>query len=148
VQWLRDGQPVPGATAATYAVTEADLGAQLSASVTASRAGYDVTTLTTTSTVPVKVLPRIKVQRIQLRHGVRLVIQVVARYVPVVQGNVAVRVKGGFHAKAALNQNGVARIVVVGLKQGVHPARVGYTGGPTVWKSVRKAAVRMPAPKS
>ena len=53
----------------------------------------------------------------------------------------------GIREKVALNKYGVARVVVTGLKQGVHPARVGYTGGPTVWKSVRKAAIRMPAPK-
>lgn len=115
--------------------------------MTTSRAGYDVTALAAPSTARVKVLPRIKVERVQLRHGVRLVIRVVARYVPVVQGDVAVRVHGGFRQKVALNKHGVARVVVTGLKKGKHPARVGYTGSPTVAKSIRKAAVRMPAPK-
>lgn len=147
VQWLRDGQPIPDAVATTYRVTPADLGARLTASVTTSRAGYDVAALSTPSTARVKVLPRIQVQRVQLRHGVRLVIRVVARYVPTVQGNVAVRVKGGFRQKVALNKHGVARVVVVGLTKGKHPARVGYTGSPTVSKSIRKAAIRMPAPK-
>ncbi|MDF1602434.1 CHAP domain-containing protein [Nocardioides sp. YIM 152315] len=147
VQWLRDGQPIAGATAATYTLAAGDLGSRISASVTASRAGYAATSLTTTPTVRVKVLPRIKVQRVQLRHGVRLVIHVVARHVPVVQGKVAVRVKGGFREKVALNKRGVARVVVTGLKQGRHPARVGFTGSGTVSKSVRKAAIRMPAPK-
>jgi surface antigen len=147
VQWLRDGVPIDGATAPTYAVTEGDLGTRISASITASRAGYDSAALSTEATAPVKVLPRIKVQRKQLRHGVRLVVQVVARYVPVVQGNVIVKVKRGFVKKVPLNKHGVARVVVVGLKQGKHPARIGFTGAPTVQKSIRKAAIRMPAPK-
>lgn len=147
VQWLRDGQPIPGAVAATYQASDADLGTRLSASVTTSRAGYDVATLATPSTARVRVLPRIQVQRVPLRHGVRLVIRVVARYVPAVEGNVAVRVDGGFRQKVALNKHGVARVVVTGIKKGKHPARVGYTGSPTVAKSIRKAAVRMPAAK-
>jgi hypothetical protein len=39
-QWYRDGEPVPGATGRTYAVTAADLGHDLAVTVTARRAGY------------------------------------------------------------------------------------------------------------
>ncbi|WP_141014115.1 CHAP domain-containing protein [Nocardioides sambongensis] len=38
--WLRDGVPIPGATATTYAVTAADLGAVLSVRATLSRRNY------------------------------------------------------------------------------------------------------------
>lgn len=40
-QWLRDGEPIVGATHATYAVVSADEGAKLSVKVTASAAGFD-----------------------------------------------------------------------------------------------------------
>lgn len=46
-QWLRDGQAIAGATAATYTVTEADAGRALSVRVTGKRAGYADGTATT-----------------------------------------------------------------------------------------------------
>ncbi|MEI7056261.1 carboxypeptidase regulatory-like domain-containing protein [Nocardioides sp. CCNWLW239] len=39
-QWLRDGEPVDGATEATYALTEPDAGHRLSVQVTAEKDGY------------------------------------------------------------------------------------------------------------
>jgi hypothetical protein len=52
-QWLRDGEAIEGATAATYVVTEADLGAELTARVTASKAGHeDGSALASGLTVP------------------------------------------------------------------------------------------------
>ena len=42
-QWLRDGEPIEGATAATYVVTTDDLGAELTARTTASKTGHDAT---------------------------------------------------------------------------------------------------------
>ncbi|WP_181151894.1 MULTISPECIES: FG-GAP-like repeat-containing protein [unclassified Arthrobacter] len=55
-QWLRNGQPIPGATLNTYRVAEADLDQTLSARVTATRAGYRAVSssslpLTPTSTI-------------------------------------------------------------------------------------------------
>jgi alpha-tubulin suppressor-like RCC1 family protein len=40
VQWLRDGVPIPGTSATTYAPTAADAGTQISAQVTGVRAGF------------------------------------------------------------------------------------------------------------
>jgi hypothetical protein len=40
-QWLRDGQAISGATAASYAVAAADVGHKLSVRATASKSGYD-----------------------------------------------------------------------------------------------------------
>ncbi len=45
-QWLRDGAPIEGATAATYRVTAADAGARLSVQVTASAEGFASVTAT------------------------------------------------------------------------------------------------------
>lgn len=39
-QWLRNGQPIPGATQNTYRIVEADLDQTLSVRVTATRSGY------------------------------------------------------------------------------------------------------------
>ncbi len=45
-QWLRDGEPIEGATAATYAVTAEDAGARVSVVVTASAEGFEQTSST------------------------------------------------------------------------------------------------------
>lgn len=52
-QWMRNGVAISGATAPTFALTAADLGAVISVSVTGSSAGYAPVTLTSdpTSTV-------------------------------------------------------------------------------------------------
>ena len=46
-QWLRDGQPIAGATQPQYALTAADVGHRISARVVASKPGYTTLTLTT-----------------------------------------------------------------------------------------------------
>ncbi|GAA3537967.1 carboxypeptidase regulatory-like domain-containing protein [Nocardioides daeguensis] len=49
-EWLRDGTPVDGATSSTYTLTESDLGARLSVTVTASSDGYHPATATSEPT--------------------------------------------------------------------------------------------------
>jgi hypothetical protein len=39
-QWLRDGQPIEGATTSSYATTDADLGHRISVAVTGTAAGH------------------------------------------------------------------------------------------------------------
>ncbi|MBU2075208.1 MAG: hypothetical protein KJ938_12305 [Actinobacteria bacterium] len=51
-QWRRGGQVISGATSSTYAVAADDLGSTLSVTVTATRAGYQPATFTT-SALPV-----------------------------------------------------------------------------------------------
>lgn len=146
VQWLRDGQPVPGATRTTYRLTAADLGARISANVTAGRRGFAATSQTVRKGGAVRVRPRLKVERVTGRHAVRLVIRVAAKRVPVVPGVVKVRAKGGPWQRVEL-RNGVARVVLTGLPQGKRVVRIAYTGSPTVTKLVRNVVVRMPARK-
>jgi len=45
-RWLRDNQPIAGATAATYRTTASDVGHDLAFKVTASRTGYLTATVT------------------------------------------------------------------------------------------------------
>ncbi|QHC65820.1 peptidoglycan DD-metalloendopeptidase family protein [Rathayibacter sp. VKM Ac-2759] len=51
--WFRDSTPIPGATAAEYAVTSSDVGATLHAVVSAKRAGYADASARTSATDPV-----------------------------------------------------------------------------------------------
>jgi surface antigen len=143
IQWLRNGQPVPGATATTYRVSAADLGAQVSSSITVSRAGYQTTTLTTPVTVRVKATPRIKVERVRVKHGVKLRLTVLSRLVPTVEGAVLVRVQGGFHQKVVL-RNGVTRLRVADLPKGKWALKIRYLGSPTVARMVKRGTISMP----
>ncbi|MCR1782128.1 carboxypeptidase regulatory-like domain-containing protein [Nocardioides carbamazepini] len=52
-QWLRDGSPIPGATARTRVLRAADLGARISVEVTASLAGHDPGRTTSAETAAV-----------------------------------------------------------------------------------------------
>ena len=52
-QWLRDGQPIPGAIAATHALTADDVGHAITAAVTAAAPGRHATTWTPAAVVPV-----------------------------------------------------------------------------------------------
>jgi hypothetical protein len=52
-QWKRNGISIPGATASSYKVVAADLGAGLSIAVTGRKSGYVTKTVTSNSTAPV-----------------------------------------------------------------------------------------------
>ena len=52
-QWKRDGEAIPGKTAATYVVAAADVGYTLSVSVTGTKTGYAPSTTTSTETASV-----------------------------------------------------------------------------------------------
>lgn len=53
LQWLRNGTPISGATASTYRLTTADVGATVSVSVTGRKSGYLPVTRTSTPTAKV-----------------------------------------------------------------------------------------------
>jgi surface antigen len=142
IQWLRNGQPVPGAIATTYRLSAADLGSRVSSSITISRAGYATTTLTTPVTGRVKATPRIKVERVRLKHGVKLRLTVLTRLVPRVEGTVLVRVQGGFRQKVVL-RNGVARLRVSDLPKGKQVLKISYLGSPTVARLVKRGTISM-----
>ena len=52
-QWLRDGAPIPGATASSYTAQPADLGSRLAVLVTGKRSGFMPATATSATTKPV-----------------------------------------------------------------------------------------------
>ncbi|GAA4745327.1 hypothetical protein GCM10023350_32690 [Nocardioides endophyticus] len=143
IQWLRDGQPVPGAVGTTYRVSGADLGAKISSSITVVRAGYATTALTTPVTARAKATPRIKVERVRLKHGVKLRLTVLTRLVPTVEGAVQVRVQGGFRQKVVL-RHGVARLRVSDLPKGKRALKIVYLGSPTVARVAKRGTVSMP----
>jgi Leucine-rich repeat (LRR) protein len=56
-QWLRDGQPIAGATSASYTTTAADQGRAISVRVTGTVDGYELTEKTSTATPAVAAKP-------------------------------------------------------------------------------------------
>ncbi|MBK7820860.1 MAG: CHAP domain-containing protein [Tessaracoccus sp.] len=53
--WLRDGVPIPGATASRYTLAAEDLGAKITVTVTGSKAGYTSVMTTSSATAMVKI---------------------------------------------------------------------------------------------
>jgi surface antigen len=142
VQWLRGGVPVPGAVGTTYRLGVADLGAHIVPRITVSRAGYVTTMPVAPVSKRVRATPRIKIERVRLKHGVRLRISVLSRFVPQVEGAVLVRVQGGFKQQVVL-RHGVARLRVSDLPPGKRVLKVRYLGSATVTRVTKQSTVTM-----
>ena len=142
VQWLRDGQPIAGATAATYRVTKEDLGTRVAAQVSITKAGYTSVALTTPKTVRVRTTPRIRFDRTTLRHGVKVVIEVRSPQVAQIEGTLLVRVDGGAVQKLTL-KHGRAGLVLRGLPTGTHTVKAVYAGSPVANRVAREGNVRI-----
>jgi len=107
VQWLRDGAPIAGATSATYAVTEADLGARIVARVTFTRPGYTTLVERVSAPARIRVHPRIYVGMSLPRPGHLTVdVDVTARGVTTVEGALRVRIDGKLLAQLPLHRGG------------------------------------------
>lgn len=128
-QWRRGGQPIPGATAATYAVTAADLGSTLSVVVTATRAAYAPATFTT-SAVPVAKLPSATTikgkKKVRAGKPVRVVLGVVVDGLAP-DGTVTV-LDGTRELKTVPIASGTRKLKVKGLKPGKHQLSAVYSG--------------------
>lgn len=128
-QWRRGAQPIPGATAATYAVTAADLGSTLSVVVTATRAAYSPATFTT-SAVPVAKLPSATTikgkKKVRAGKPVRVVLGVVVDGLAP-DGTVTV-LNGTRELKTVPIASGTRKLKVKGLKPGKHKLSAVYSG--------------------
>ena len=132
-QWLRDGAPVAGATAPTYDLTVADLGATMSLQITRSRRNYAdlVETVAVARPVTAKPAMTLGVAGRSRRAVVRVALTVPGTTVP---GQVTVKV-GGQVASATLD-DGRARVVVRGVEPGDRLVRAWY-GGSGSFRPVR-----------
>jgi surface antigen len=131
VQWLRDGQVVPGAEAATYPLTADDLGHRLAVVVTRDRAGYVTTTSRSTRTWRIKSDPTIHLRpRASRQHWVRVNVRLTAPGAAPATGPVTIRI-GQKLAEATL-VGGHAVVTIAGLAPGDRFLRVRYAGSDTV----------------
>jgi surface antigen len=124
-QWLRNGVPVDGATAPTYAVSAADLGATMSVQVTRSRRNYAdlVETVAVARTVSARPALTVGAAGRSRRAVVWVRLTVPGATVP---GQVTVKV-GGRVATGPL-EAGRAKLVVRGLEPGERLVRAWYPG--------------------
>jgi len=139
-QWLRDGAPVGDATAQTYPLTVADLGATMSVQVTRARHNY--TDLVETVAAPRAVMVKPSVTLSTVGRARRAVVRVVVAAPDVViAGDVTVKV-GGQLATATL-VDGRARIVVRGVAPGERKVLAWYPGNGPVLRARAASTVRV-----
>lgn len=145
-QWLRDGTPVIGATASSYAVTVADLGRDLALRVTATRTGYAPGTFTTAA-LPVAratTSTTATAARKKIRQGRAAVLTITVDAAPASpDGKVAIT-EGGRTLKTFSIAKGSKKVRIKKLAKGKHTLRVGYLGSETTADSrARKVVVRV-----
>lgn len=142
VQWLRDGQAVPGAIGTRYRPTGADLGTILSARVTYTHPERAEAVRTVTAgtvregtTGPEK--PRLDV--VKRTKGTKLVLKVavLADAVDTVPGELVLKENRRTLARKSLT-GGTHKIVVRGLSRGFHTVRVKFLSGSEDVRNAKK----------
>ncbi|WP_205472717.1 family 78 glycoside hydrolase catalytic domain [Nocardioides sp. SYSU D00038] len=144
-QWLRNGAPVAGATAATYRVGAADIGARLAVRVTASKTGRAPATATSAPTAVVAKVAStsaVRAAKQQVRPGRAVTVRVRVTAAPLVPGGqVAVVVDG--RTVRTVRATGQWVEVSVRLRgKGVHRIRAVYAGSATALPS-RSSVVKV-----
>jgi len=125
VQWLRDGEPITGATSRTYVLTDDDLGHRVRAQVQWVKDGY--TSLALLSEVPalVRVTPTMTASLEQVGHRVLVHVHVVAAGLDRVGSSVAVRnERGRVVALKPLGDDGTVTLRLTDQAPGKHSYRV------------------------
>ena len=140
IQWLRDGVPIDGATATTYALTGDDLGSAISVQVTRSRRNYAdlVETVPVAGTVTTK--PTIELGTVGRSHKAVVRIRATA---PGASVDGPVTVKVGTHVVTATLVGGHARVVVKDLAAGDRRVRVRYAGAGPVLPARARTSVHV-----
>lgn len=136
-RWLRDGTPIPGAGAASYRLTGADVGRRISAEVTLTRRNYAPWTQDLPATRPIVTPSAVRLVTDGRSHRAIVRVRVVAPGLSEVPGTVAIRI-GRWREEVRL-VDGRAR-VAVRLPYGRKDVVVRYLGldsGP--WRVITRA---------
>jgi hypothetical protein len=133
-QWLRDGNPVAGAKAATLKLGAADVGHRLSVRVAATKAGKAPGTAVSAATARVAKATsatKVGVNKTKVKKGkpVRVSVTVVSN--PTASGRVTVRVDGKT-VKTVVLKRGKASVNVVVKRKGKHKVTAVYAGSAVV----------------
>ena len=145
-QWLRDGGPITGATQASYVVTPADLGRDLSLRVTATRTAYAPGSFTTAGLPVAKVATSTtaKAAKKKIRKGRAAVLRItVDAGAASPDGKVRID-EGSKLLRVVKIAKGTKKVRIAKLKRGKHVLRVRYLGSATTEASkARKVVVRV-----
>lgn len=139
--WLRDGVVIPGARAASYTVTAADLGATLSARATLSRTNYLGATQVATTATPVRSPARVKITPVGKSRAAVVRVAVSAVGATPVTGTVRIRV--GQKQQRVDLVGGRARVRIAPVAPGRRQVRVTYPGSETVLGAFTRTPVRV-----
>ena len=131
VLWRRANVVVPGARAATYAVTPADLGSRLAAQVRVIKPGYTPVLMRTFSSDVVRTPSAIRVSAVPGTGRLSLRGTVVARDVRAVDGVLQVRSRGRLLRSVRVTDGAVAA-TVTGLPRGTRTYRLRLLTSATV----------------
>ena len=125
--WLRDGDPIAGATGPSYELGGADVGSHVSVRVDLSRTSYRSTSQAVRGDWPVMTRPVLRVKPASTPRRAVVVVRVAAPGVARPVGTVAVSI--GAKRLAAEVVDGKVRVVIAGLVPGWKKVRVRYSGG-------------------
>ena len=140
--WLRDGEEIARATAATYDATADDVGHRLSVRIDLRRSGYRDRSVTLRAAGPVTTEPRLRVSAEGRPHRAVVRVRVAAPGVASPGGDATVRV--GRRSVTGEVVDGRLRVVVGDLPRGRHDVRVSYAGTSVVLAAKATTRVRVP----
>ncbi|WP_341230274.1 hypothetical protein [Nocardioides salarius] len=145
-QWLRDGGPISGATQASYVVTPADLGRELSLRLTATRTAYAPGVFTTAGLPVAKAATSTtaKAAKKKIRQGRAAVLRItVDAGAASPDGKVRID-EGSKRLRVVKIAKGTKKVRIAKLKRGKHVLRVRYLGSTSTEASkARKVVVRV-----
>ena len=144
-QWLRDGNPIKGATASTYTLKRADVGKRISVRATGSLAGHDDGVAVSKKKKVAKGKPKVtaKVKNVKAGKRARVVVRVKAAGLAKPRGTVIVKYgKKTVKSKLAAKRKGKVTVRLPKLKKGTYRVRVTYQPKAKSKKFVTKATAK------
>lgn len=127
--WLRDGEPIAGATTPAYTPTRADAGHRVSVQVTLTAPGH-FPSINEYAAGTIKAKPRLKVAARSAHRAAMLTIKLKTAGLPVKDGTIVVRV--GKHTVKRVAAQHRLKLRLAGLKPGKRTITVSYRGTTTV----------------
>ena len=140
--WLRDGVPIPKATATSYAATVDDVGRRIAVRIDLSRTGYRDHSVTLRAAGPVTTEPTLRVSAEGRPHRAVVRLRVAAPGVEAPGGEARVRI--GRKSVTGRVVDGRLRVVVADLPRGRHDVTVAYAGTSVVLAARATTTVRVP----
>lgn len=137
-QWKRNGAAITGAVAQTYRIDAADIGRNLTVTITAARAGYQPGTFTTSKVTVAKRAATLRATLVKttIAKSQRGIIALVLKVAGVTSPTGRVKILDGAKVVSKLKftagKKGKANVRLPRLKPGVHKLKAVYVGTATI----------------